>query len=220
MKSLPRLTFALFTATAAALAALAAGCQQKALPEPAEEKSQRTVPNVSVVHPERHTVRRNIERPGYNVEAYQSTSLYAKIPGYVLKWNVDIGAPVKKDQVLAVLDVPEMEVELQEKKAAVDQAVAEVRQANAAVKRARAEERHAQSQHERLERLSKTGQGGVIDKENVAEALFLFEAAQAGVDKALADVNAAEQRAEVARKRRDYTKTLLEYAKIRAPFDG
>src|SRR5262249_50708471 len=154
-----------------------------------------------------HTVLRRIERPGYNVEAYQSTSLYAKIPGYVLKWNVDIGATVEKNQVLAVLDVPEMEVELQEKKAAVDQAVAEVQQANAGGHRARAEERHTQSQYERLERLGKPGQGGVVDKENVAEARFLFEAAQAGVDKALADVSAAAQRAEVARKRRDYTAT-------------
>jgi RND family efflux transporter MFP subunit len=210
----------MFVLLAVALAGLMTGCQRKSLPEPAEETSQRTVPRVTVVHPERHTVLRRIERPGYNVEAYQSTPLYAKVPGYVLEWNVDIGATVKKNQILAVLDVPEMEVELQERKAAVDQAVAEVQQANAAVRRARAEERHTQSQYERLERLAKTGQGGVIDKENVAEARFLFEAAQAGVDKAVADVSVAEQRAEVARKRRDYTATLLKYARIRAPFDG
>src|SRR5215217_3208366 len=106
----------------AILAGLFAGCQRKPLPEPAEETSRRTVPKVAVVNPERHTVRRSIERPGYNVEAYQSTPLYAKIPGYVLEWKVDIGASVRKDQVLAVLDVPEMEVELLERKASVRQA--------------------------------------------------------------------------------------------------
>src|SRR5438093_10169991 len=98
-----------FTLLAAGAVLLFAGCQRKPPPEPAEETSRRTVPKVAVVHPERHTVRRIIERPGYNVEAYQSTPLYAKIPGYVLKWNVDIGASVRKDQVLAVLDVPAME---------------------------------------------------------------------------------------------------------------
>src|SRR5436190_2798101 len=111
----PRWTFALLAAAGAALVGLFAGCQRKPPPEPAEEASRRTVPKVTVVNPERHTVRRSIERPGYNVEAYQSTPLYAKISGYVLEWKVDIGASVRKDQVLAVLDVPEMEVELQEK---------------------------------------------------------------------------------------------------------
>src|SRR5262245_3671588 len=204
-------TFALTAVASAALLGLTTGCQRKPPPEPAEETSRRTVPKVAVIHPERHTVRRSIERPGYNVEAYQSTPLYAKIPGYVLKWNVDIGASVRKDQVLAVLDVPEMEVELLEKKASVRQAEAEVQQAKAAVEKARAEHRHTQSQYERL---GKVGQGGIIDKENVSEARYLFEAAQAGVEKALADVSVAEERAEVARKRRDYADTLLKYAQI------
>src|SRR5262249_18088390 len=215
-----RRAFVLLAAAGAALAGLAGGCQRKAPPAPVEEASGRPTPKVTVVKPARHTLRRTIERPGYNVEAYQSTRLYARIPGYVREWKVDIGISVRKGQVLAVLDVPEMEVELLERKAAVRQAEAEVRQANAAVKRAQAEGRHTQSQYERLERLAKAGQGGLIDKENVAESCFLFEAAQAGVDKAVADVGVAEERVEVARKRRDYTDTLLKYAEIRAPFDG
>src|SRR5947199_7670213 len=138
VSSRPRWTFALLAAAGAAVAGLFAGCQRKPPPEPAEETSRRTVPKVTVVNPERNTVRRSIERPGYNVEAYQSTPLYAKIPGYVLKWNVDIGASVRKDQVLAVLDVPEMEVKLLDRKASVRQADAEVRQAKAAIEKARA----------------------------------------------------------------------------------
>src|SRR5207249_1489241 len=85
--------------------------------------------------------------------------------------------------------------------------------AQAAAGKARAEHRHTQSQYERL---GKAGQGGILDKENVAEARYLFEAAQAGVEKALADVSVAEERAEVPRKRRDYASTLLQYAQIRA----
>ena len=204
-------------AAAAALAGLTAGCQRKPAPAPAGEGARRSVPKVTVVRAQRQTVRRDIERPGYNVEPYQSTAMYAKIPGYVREWMVDIGATVQKGQILAVLDVPEMEVELAQRKAAVRQAEAEVRQAKAAAKRAQAEQRHAQSQYERLARV---GQGGIIDKENVAEARYLAEAAEAGVDKAVADVDVANERLEVARKRRDYTETLLKYAEIRAPFKG
>ena len=42
---------------------------------------------MKVVHPEKKDVRRLIERPGYNIEAYERTPLYAKIAGYVLKWH-------------------------------------------------------------------------------------------------------------------------------------
>src|SRR5262249_22389392 len=212
-----RLHLCLRVAPGPAATGLRPGRQRRAPPAPVEEPSGPPAPKVTVVKPQRQTVRRNIERPGYNVEAYQRTRLYAKIPGYVREWKVDIGASVRKGQVLAVLDVPEMEVELLERKAAVRQAEAEVRQARAAAERARAEGRHTQSQDERL---AKVSQGGLLDKENVSEARFLFEAAQAGVEKAVADVAVAEERVEVARKRRDYTDTLLKYAEIRAPFDG
>ena len=52
------------------------------------------------------TVRRSTEQPG-QIEAYEVTPIYAKVSGYVQKWNVDIGTKVTKGQVLAVLSVPE-----------------------------------------------------------------------------------------------------------------
>jgi RND family efflux transporter MFP subunit len=157
------------------------------------------------------------KRPGYNVAAYQSTSLYAKISGYVRKWNFDIGDRVRKHEVMAELWVPEMEVELQQKKAAVDQAEAEIRQARAAVLRARAEYDRTKSQSERLARV---GGRGVLDQESVEEARLGFEASKAGMATAEADVSVAEARLQVARKVHDHTQTLLQYTKIRAPFDG
>jgi RND family efflux transporter MFP subunit len=169
------------------------------------------------VYPQRQTVRRVFKRPGYNLEAYQRTPLFAKISGYVRQWNVDIGDQVRKDQVMAELWVPEMEVELQQKKAAIDQAEAEIQQARAAVLRARAEYDRTKSQSERLARV---GGRGMLAQESVEEARLGFEASKAGVAKAEADVKAAEARFQVARKAHDYTQTLLQYTKIRAPFDG
>jgi RND family efflux transporter MFP subunit len=204
---------------ASALAVLIAGCDPKTgVPEPGAQ--QAPVPKVTVVRtvrPERKTVRQSIEQPGFNIEAFQETPLYARVTGYVRKWNVDIGDRVRKDEVLAELAVPEMAVELGQREAAVRQAVARVGQARAAGLVARAQVERAKSQYERL---VKVGQGGVLDRDSIDEARLGFEAAKAGVEKTAADVAAAEAEVEVATANRDYAKTMLDYRQIRSPYDG
>src|SRR5271163_3776834 len=54
-----------------------------------------------LVKPQRVVVRHPIEQPGFNIEAFQETPIYAKISGYVRRWHVDIGNGVVRDQVLA-----------------------------------------------------------------------------------------------------------------------
>src|SRR5205823_5648499 len=122
----------LLTASAGlALLGMASGCQRQPAASPDQEAAPETGA-VKVVRPRKKDVRRPIERPGFNIEAYERTPLYAKIPGYVQKWNVDIGDRVKQDQVLAELYVPEMVVDLEQKRAAIGQAAAQVKQAEAA----------------------------------------------------------------------------------------
>jgi RND family efflux transporter MFP subunit len=200
----------------AVLVGLAAGCnrQPTASPDQAAQASSPETPAVKVVRPERKNVRRLIERPGY-IEAYERTPIYAKIAGYVLKWHFDMGDSVHKDDVLAELYIPEMEVELKQKEAAVGQAASEIKQADAAVLRARAELTRAKSQYDRLARLT-----AVIDKDQVEEYRLGFEAAQAALAKAEADVDVARARLKVAEADRDHVQTLLQYTKVRAPYDG
>lgn len=97
---------------------------------------------ISVVSPEKRTVKRVVEQPG-TVQAFEETVLYPKIPGYVDFVSpdpnkaegephdrlIDIGSRVKEGQVLAVLKVPELNDEMRQKKALVRQAEAEVVQA-------------------------------------------------------------------------------------------
>jgi len=191
----------------ATLLGLAAACdrQTAASSDHAAKASPTEAPAVKVVHPEKKDVRRLIERPGYNIEAYERTALYARIAGYVRKWNADMGDRVHKDDILAELYVPEMEVELKQKEASIRQASSEIEQAR------------AKSQ---AERLAKVGRSGVLDKEQVEEAGLGFEAAQAALAKAKADVSVAEARLEVVKAERDHVQAMLEYTKIRAPFDG
>jgi RND family efflux transporter MFP subunit len=208
------------SAVAAVFVILAVGCNRtsSAKPDKEEAKAAPSKPQVvKLVHPKKKDVRRLIKRPGFNIEADERTPLYAKIPGYVRKWYFDMGAKVNKDEVLADLYIPEMEIELKQKIAAVRQASFEIKQAEAAVLRAQAEMGRAKSQYDRLANL---GRKGVIDKEQVDESRLGFEAAQAAAAKAQADVDVAKARLEVAQAAQDHVQTLLQYTKVRAPYDG
>lgn len=246
---------------AMALFAADAGCNQSAKgpsEAPPASADRSAGPSVALIKPERTTLRRRVRQPGY-VQAFEQTPLFAKIPGYVQKVNVDIGDRVAKGDLLAQLWVPEMEVDVAQKKALVGHAEAETKQAKEAVVvaeadfksaeakvqatdatrlRAEAQRRRAQSQYERL---AKAGRGGVIGQEDVEETRLGLEAAQAGLEevqaqvravqadrdasrakwiKAQADVAVTEARLEVAKKNYDQAKTMLEYRRVTAPFDG
>jgi multidrug efflux pump subunit AcrA (membrane-fusion protein) len=209
----------LLSVTAVTFAALAAGCDRPTALAPTQsaQSAPAAAPAVKVVRPEKKAVRRPILRPGFNIEPYERTPIYAKVAGYVRKWNVDIGDGVRKDDVLAEIDVPEMEVELKQKEASVLQAASEIKQAQSAVLRAEAEERRAKSQ---FDRMSLVGRGGVLDKDQVDEYRLGFEAAQAAVAKAQADVDVARARHKVAEADCDRVRTLLQYTTIKAPYDG
>jgi HlyD family secretion protein len=213
---LRRRLFLLAASVSMVLLGLVSGCNRPSATPPDQAAATET-PEVKVVRPQKKDVRRPIERPGFNIEAYERTPLYAKIAGYVQKWNVDIGDRVHKDDVLAELYIPEMEVELKQKEASVRQALSEIKQAESAVLRSQAELKHAESQYQRLAR---AGRDGVLDKEQVDETRFGFEAALAAVAKAQADVDVAKARLEVAQADRDHIQTLLQYTKVRAPFNG
>jgi RND family efflux transporter MFP subunit len=212
-----RFLFCLGLSAGVAFVGLTSGCDR-----PSGSPSDQTAApagaataQVKVVKPEKKDVRRLIERPGFNIEAYEHTPLYAKIAGYVQKWNFDMGAHVRENDVLAEINIPELEVELEQKEAAIEQVTSEIQQAKAANQRAEAELKRAESQYVRLDKLS-----GVLDKDQRDEYLLGFEAAQAGVVKAKADVNVAGAKLKVAKADRDHVKALLQYTKVRAPYDG
>jgi HlyD family secretion protein len=68
--------------------------------------------------PRRATLHRSIEQPG-QIEAFERTGLYSKIPGFVERYHLDIGDRVRKGQLLAELWVPEVVEDLHQKEATV-----------------------------------------------------------------------------------------------------
>lgn len=93
---------------------------------------------VKVVKPHKGGIERTTTQPG-SVHSFRSAKLYSKLSGYLKEQNVDIGDHVEKGDVLAVLDMPELEKEVDREEAAVQQAEAHVVQMEAHVESAKAD---------------------------------------------------------------------------------
>ena len=78
-----------------------------------EETARAALPSVSVVSPKQSAPAEEIILPG-NVEPYISSPIYSRTNGYLKKWYVDIGGRVKQGQLLAVIDTPEVDQQLQQ----------------------------------------------------------------------------------------------------------
>jgi RND family efflux transporter MFP subunit len=77
------------------------------------ETSQVALTAVSVVSPQRTMPAQEIILPG-NVQPFITSPIYSRTNGYLKKWNVDIGAHVKQGQLLAVIETPEVDQQLEQ----------------------------------------------------------------------------------------------------------
>jgi len=105
---------------------------------------------VEVVHPQKGGIVRTSTQPG-SVHWFEAAELYAKISGYLKEQSVDIGVEVKKGELLAVIDNPEVIEEAARAAAALLQAKAAVTQAEARVRTAEADLKTAQAMVKKAE---------------------------------------------------------------------
>jgi RND family efflux transporter MFP subunit len=70
------------------------------------------VPTVNVIQPSTSGATADIQLPG-NAEAYNDTPIYARTSGYLKQWFVDIGQHVAKGQLMATIETPELDEQLQ-----------------------------------------------------------------------------------------------------------
>jgi RND family efflux transporter MFP subunit len=158
-------------------------------------------PVVNVVRVEKAPAWTSLTLPGETAAWFQS-SIYARVNGYVGKWYVDIGDHVKKGQVLATIQTPDLDAKLAAAKAKV--------KAAAAVELVRkAEADFAQTTYERWKNSPK----GVVSAQecdekkagyNSAAARLVESKARVGLDQALVDNLLA----------------LTQYKKVEAPYAG
>jgi RND family efflux transporter MFP subunit len=90
------------------------------------ETTQMAVPTVSVVSPQRAAPSQEIVLPG-NVQPYVTAPIYSRTNGYLQAWYFDIGAHVKKGQLLAVIATPEVDQQLGQSRSNLSTAQANLR---------------------------------------------------------------------------------------------
>jgi RND family efflux transporter MFP subunit len=79
------------------------------------------VQTVNVIHPQQGKSSSELTLPGM-IQAFSQSPIYARVDGYVRTWYVDIGAHVTKGQLLAVIDAPEVDQQLNQARAMLNQA--------------------------------------------------------------------------------------------------
>ncbi len=141
----------------------------------ATENKQASVTDVAVVHPAGSAVSDEIALPG-NTQAYMDTPIYSRTSGYLKAWYFDIGAHVRKGQLMAQIETPELDQQLQ-----VAQADLKSVQANLEL---------AKTTSERYQNLLKTNS---VSKQETDVAVSDASAKQAAVDASLANVRRLSQ---------------------------
>jgi RND family efflux transporter MFP subunit len=133
------------------------------------------IPVVEVVHPRVGADGQKIALPG-NAQAFNETPIYARTSGYVDHWYVDIGAHVRQGQLLALIQTPELDQQLE--------------QARADLKTAQANLEIAQITAIRWQDLVKTNS---VSQQETDQAVSDLKAKRALVDSNKANVDRLEQ---------------------------
>jgi RND family efflux transporter MFP subunit len=150
---------------------------------------------------------------------YEEVELHAKVAGYIRKMNVDIGDKVHAGEVLATLDVPELQAQVVGAGAGVAQAREQIARAKSEVARAVADHVALHSNAQRLADASKA-QPGLIAEQELDNANAKDQAAEEAVNAAKSALAATEQALGVSQATQSQMTTMADYSRIVAPFDG
>ena len=150
---------------------------------------------------------------------FQEIDVYAKESGYVKKLMVDYGTHVKAGQVMAILEIPELEAQLQEDQAEIKNAANQVTRAQHELERYQAQYKALHLQYTRLNGVFES-QPGIVAQQEVDDAQGKDMAASSQVDAGQAALEAAQSQLSVARAKLSHDQSLFDYSRITAPFPG
>jgi RND family efflux transporter MFP subunit len=194
------------------LSAFASGCGD------AHKADAADVPPAAVVKVQRKNLSSTLEISSEFLP-YQEIDVYAKVSGYIQKLYVDWGTHVKQGQLLAVLEIPELQQQLLQDEASVRRSEQEVSRAREEQSRAESAYSVAHITYTRLADVQKSRPELVAQQEiDVAQGKDLE--ASASVSSSKDALSAAEQALLAAKAALDKDKAMFAYARMTAPFDG
>jgi RND family efflux transporter MFP subunit len=150
---------------------------------------------------------------------FQEIDVYAKESGFVKALNVDYGTHVKAGQLMAVLEIPELQLQLAEDDAAIKNAKDQVTLAEHELNRVQANREVLHLQYDRLNGVAKS-KPGLVAQQEVDDAQGKDLAAEAQVEGSKSHLQGAQSQLEVTEAKRAHDQALFDYSKITAPFAG
>jgi RND family efflux transporter MFP subunit len=150
---------------------------------------------------------------------FQEIDLYAKESGYIKELLVDYGTRVEKGQLLAVLDIPELQMQLDQDAAAIKNQQDVVQQTEHQIARVEALAKDYQLQFTRLKSVSDSKKGLVAQQE-VDDSEGKYMAADAQLEAAKSTMQSARSELAGAQAKEQRDRALFDYSKIYAPFNG
>jgi len=150
---------------------------------------------------------------------FQEIDVFAKESGFVKELNVDYGSRVQKDQVLATLEIPELQLQVKEDDAAVKNAEAQIPHAQEELNRVQAQQKVLQLQFDRLNGVSQA-KPGLVAQQEVDDSQGKALASAAQVEAAKSNLQSAKSVLAAAEAKREHDQALFDYSKITAPFAG
>ncbi|GAA3763698.1 efflux RND transporter periplasmic adaptor subunit [Terriglobus aquaticus] len=152
-------------------------------------------------------------------QPFQEVDVMAKVAGYVRSIRVDLGSHVRAGDVLATLEVPEIQQDVQKAKAGLAAAEANIVSAQAGVQRAQAAADIAQLSYQRINDVA-TKNKGLVPRQDVDVSRSRSAEAAAQLASAKSALLAAQEQRSAAASDFARAGAMAQYATIRAPFDG
>jgi len=214
----------LFLLAVAAVAAIAtlAGCgnSMKVQAKNAGDgaASSAAAVSVGVVQVGRRDLERSITMSSELVP-FQEIDVYAKESGFVKDLKVDYGTHVQAGQLMATLEIPELELQLKEDDAAIKNAEAQIPHAQEELNRMEAQQKVLQLQYDRLNGVAQA-KPGLVAQQEVDDAQGRSLASAAQVEAAKSTLQQSESVLAAAQAKREHDQALFDYSKITAPFAG
>jgi RND family efflux transporter MFP subunit len=152
-------------------------------------------------------------------QPFQEVDVYTKVSGYIQKLYVDYGAHVKQGQLLAVLEIPELQQQLQQDQASIHRSEEELARAHEDLNRAQSAYTVAHLTYTRLADVQKSRPELVAQQEiDVSKGKDMEADAEVSAQKAA--LAGAEQALLVAKAALGKDQAMFDYARMTAPFDG
>jgi RND family efflux transporter MFP subunit len=150
---------------------------------------------------------------------FQQIDVYAKESGFIKELPVDYGSRVRKGDLIATLEIPELEAQLKQDDAAIKNATNMVTHAERQLDRVVAQHQVAHLEYTRLSSVAKE-RPGLVAQQEVDDKQGLDLASEAQIEVTKATLESAQSELQQAQARRVHDQTLFDYSKITAPFSG